>query len=261
MQFDLISDLHIETWPEDKQLEWSGMPTSLVAVIAGDISKDLDITYKTVLEISKHYRHTIFVDGNHEHGFPGNDIHTRRLNISEKFSKYKNISYLFRNTIILDNVAFVGCNGWWSYDFCEPYVSKQDAIQYQIDKGSDEGSALEQWNTAIEDSEHISHSVDNCNRNPEIKSIVVVTHTVPNKKLSWMPDQTHLVPVMGTQGSSYLESIPLRDVNKKIKVWCFGHVHHPQDTVIDDIRYVSNPRGIPGHLGSQEIYFPKFIKC
>lgn len=259
MQFDLISDLHLEHWQD--QIEWTGMPTSLVAVITGDISQDLDMTYRTVLEISKHYKHVVFVDGNHEHGFPGKDINIRRAAISEKFGKYRNISYLFRNTVILDSVAFIGCNGWWSYDFCEPYASKQDAIDFQAAKGLDHESIMEQWNTAVEDSEFICNTVGICTNNPEIKSIVVVTHTVPNRQLSWMPEPVDLMPVMGTQGSSYLESVPMHDTNNKIKVWCFGHVHHPQDREIDGIRYVSNPRGIPGHLGSQQVYFPKFIKC
>ena len=90
---------------------------------------------------------------------------------------------------------------------------------------------------------------------------MIVTHTVPSKQLSWMPDRVELIPGMGAQGSSYLESVPLCDINNKIKIWCFGHLHCPQDRVIDDIRYVSTPRGIPGPLGAQQIYFPKFIKC
>ena len=37
--FDLISDLHLETW--DKPLNFSGQATSPVCVVAGDISRDI----------------------------------------------------------------------------------------------------------------------------------------------------------------------------------------------------------------------------
>jgi len=35
--FDLISDLHIETWP---QFDWKDQATSPFCVVAGDIAKD-----------------------------------------------------------------------------------------------------------------------------------------------------------------------------------------------------------------------------
>ena len=38
MAFDLISDLHLETW--DDELNFSGQATSPVCVVAGDISRD-----------------------------------------------------------------------------------------------------------------------------------------------------------------------------------------------------------------------------
>ena len=37
--FDLISDLHIETWPD---FDWTGQATSPYCVVAGDVARDRD---------------------------------------------------------------------------------------------------------------------------------------------------------------------------------------------------------------------------
>ena len=259
MQFDLLSDIHVEDWAENQQIEWAGLGTSLIAVVAGDVSRDLDVVYKTVLEISKHYKHVIYLDGNHEHNGFG-DIDARRSEIADRFRKYRNITYLFRNPVVLDSTAFIGCNGWYSYDFCEPMVTKQDCFGYMLDHGRDQNIMLEEWQMAMEDADFLSSAIKQCNADPTIKNIVVVTHTVPNKKLAWIPPTYDSIPKMGMQGSSYLENVLAKDIEKKVKVWCFGHLHQAHDQMIDGIRYVSNPRGIPAHPGSQPIYFPKYIK-
>ena len=80
MKFDLISDLHLDFWGENENINWEGIGTSLVAVILGDISYNMEVTYKTIVDISKHYKYVIFVDGNHEHNNQcGIQDHNRQL--------------------------------------------------------------------------------------------------------------------------------------------------------------------------------------
>ena len=43
--FDLISDLHVETWD---QFDWSHQATSPVCVLAGDIGRDRDTVTRTL---------------------------------------------------------------------------------------------------------------------------------------------------------------------------------------------------------------------
>ena len=260
MQFDLISDLHVEQWAANQQMDWSGLGTSLIAVVAGDVSRDLDLTYRTVVDISKHYRHVIYVDGNHEHdGRRG--INERRVEIRDRFSKYRNITYLFRETVILDNTAFIGSNGWYSYNFCEPMMSKQECVHNLVHhKNKSQDLIFEQWEMAMEDADFIRNTVNICSTDVTVKDIVLITHTVPNRQLAWIPDNDEIY-LMGEQGSTYLEDVLRADVNDKVKAWCFGHLHSSQDQLINGIRYVSNPRGIPTHKTAKHIYYPQLIKC
>jgi hypothetical protein len=39
MDFDLISDLHIDQWPADQKLSFRGLGTSLNCIVAGDVSQ------------------------------------------------------------------------------------------------------------------------------------------------------------------------------------------------------------------------------
>ena len=69
--FDLISDLHIETW---NQFNWTGQATSPYCVVAGDISQDRRILEETLRHLSKCYQGVFFIDGNDEHRNYLNDI-------------------------------------------------------------------------------------------------------------------------------------------------------------------------------------------
>ena len=119
---------------------------------------------------------------------------------------------------------------------------------------------FEQWEAAMEDAAFLNNAVKTCSDDPSIKRIVVVTHTVPHRDLAWMPTSNNVLE-LGTQGSSFLEEVKSHDSNDKLKIWCFGHLHHAVDMTVDGVRYVSNPRGIPAHVGAQMIYYPKCIKC
>ena len=65
IHFDLISDLHVDTW--DEQFSWEGKATSPYAVVAGDISRERAEIGPVLEEISRHSLMTMFVDGNDEH--------------------------------------------------------------------------------------------------------------------------------------------------------------------------------------------------
>ena len=72
MTFDLISDLHLETWDEDLNL--SGQATSPVCVVAGDIARDHILVKKFLKHLSECYAAVFYIDGNDEHRFQLGDL-------------------------------------------------------------------------------------------------------------------------------------------------------------------------------------------
>jgi Icc-related predicted phosphoesterase len=258
MKFDLISDLHNNFWPSNSRINWEGIGTSLVAVVLGDINSDVEDTYRTVVDISKYYKYVIFVDGNHEHNNQCNFQEHNRL-IKSKFSKYQNIQYLNRSAIVIDNVAFMGVNGWWTFDFMEPEISRDDAYLYFVNNSIySEPFLHEVFDTARQDAMISCEIMTKLTVDPAIREIVMLTHTAPHKKFADVLINQH--PVHFTRcGSSFLPEVLRYDTNKKLKAWCFGHVHQDFDEVIDGIRYVSHPRGRQDDSPQNLFYYPKMI--
>ena len=258
MKFDLISDLHLDFWAENENINWEGIGTSLVAVILGDISYNIDITYKTIVDISKHYKYVIFVDGNHEHNnHCGIQDHNRQL--KQELSKYQNISFLNRSAIVIDNIAFVGANGWWTFDFCEPEISREEAYMYFMANNIfSEPFMHEIVQTAREDALVLSEIVGKLTVDTAVSEIVILTHTAPFNDFMDVQQPQH--PAHFSRcGSSFLPKVLDFDFNRKAKTWCFGHVHQEFDRVKENIRYVCHPRGRKDDSPQNRFYYPKRI--
>lgn len=259
MKFDLVSDLHNNFWPSNARINWEGIGTSLIAVVLGDINIDSEDTYKTIVEISKYYKYVIFVDGNHEHNNEcGFQEHNNQLRA--QLSKYQNIAYLNRSAIVLDGVAFVGANGWWTFDFMEPDISREEAYWYFASNNIySEPFMQEVVHTAREDAVIMSEIISKLTTDSGVTEIVVLTHTAPQKRfIDFNLPQNH--PAQFSRcGSSFLPTILNFDTKKKIHTWCFGHVHQEFDMNIDDIRYVCHPRGRKDDSPQNLFYYPKMI--
>lgn len=257
MHFDLISDLHCDFWEPEQQISWTGLPTSLVAVVAGDISRDWAYTYDYLEMLTQHYRHVIFVDGNHEHDMSP-DIWGNSQRLQDKLMDHEHISYLCRNSVILDDTAFIGCNGWWTFDFAQPQMSRQQCWDMLIDKSNfPEEFQHAVWQEALADAESLMKQMIKANADSKVRNVVLVTHSSPIIEARWMPpgqDWQH----MGRAGNSLMINCLRTDIHRKTRAWVFGHVHTEFDQTRDGIRYVCHPRGMPA-MGSQ-IYYPKMVK-
>jgi hypothetical protein len=114
LAFDLISDLHVETW--DAPIDWSGQATSMMCVVAGDISRDRAVVVDTLRHLGECYRAVFYIDGNDEHRYSLDDIGESYKSLAEELEDIPNVTYLQDNVCIVDGVAFLGTNAWWTYD-------------------------------------------------------------------------------------------------------------------------------------------------
>lgn len=208
-----------------------------------------------MVKISCHYRHIVFIEGNHEHDMQPHMKFNADM-LYEKFKQYNNITYLHRGSIILDSTAFIGCNGWWTFDFAEPEISREEVWHQMLTQGFTDMLQSEILLTAKEDAQTLVNIIKQFNDDPNIKDIVIVTHTAPMKRFNFCKPTAHPANV-ARSGSSLLTQCLQYDTNRKIKAWCFGHVHHEIDIEIAGIRYLCHPRGLPDE--GREIYYPKLI--
>lgn len=258
LAFDLISDLHVETW--DQPFDWSGQSTSMICVVAGDISRDRELVVDTLTKLGECYRAVLYIDGNDEHRFNLNDLGASYKSLVDQIEQIPNVVYLQDNVCIIDGVAFLGTNGWWSFDLDVNIDYDQTRLwfqdRYQVDRTvSDAVEAM-----SLQDFAYLSKSVRRLQTHQDVKKIVVVTHTVPMLEL--VNHDLELVDTyrVNTVGNSHMLRTFVEDTEHKIAVWCFGHYHGDVDHINGDVRFVNNCRGRGNTPWSKSVYYPKRIE-
>jgi len=254
LNFDLISDLHVETWSE--KFNWQGKSTSMLCVVAGDISEDRDLVVETLKHLSTCYRTVLYIDGNDEHQQYMQDIGSSYQTLAEQIAKIPNVVYLQDNLVIIDGVAFLGTNGWWTYDFNPDIEYDQARLWFQEHYTVDSTTVSNLETMALQDYAYLTNSIKKLQTYQDVKRIVIITHTVPSFEFI-----EHDLSLEGSYrqnvfGNSFMRGVLAADTEKKIDTWCFGHYHGSVDRGGNGIRYVNNCRGkgdTPWNVG---VYHP-----
>jgi len=258
LAFDLISDLHIETWPQ--VLDWTGQPTSMLCVVAGDISRDHTIVRETLEHLGQQYRAVFYIDGNDEHRWQLDDLGSSYRTLVEAIADIPNVVYLQDNVCIVDGVAFLGTNGWWSFDL-DPSVDYDQTRMWFQDRyqvGKNESDNVE--NMALQDFAYLSRSVQKLQTHADVKKIVLVTHTVPRLDLVNHDIEISETYRINCTGNPNMHKVLNSDSENKVAAWCFGHYHGSVDKTVNDVRYVNNCRGRGDTTWCQSVYHPKRIE-
>jgi hypothetical protein len=255
--FDLISDLHVETWDS---FDWDGQATSPYCVVAGDVSCDRTVLIDSLRHLSQHYAGVFYIDGNDEHRCHMEDLGVSYAELDQQLKSLTNVVYMQDNVIIINGVAVLATNGWWTYDF-DPAMDYHDSLECYQDYVKISSSAANSLvGLAYNDATYLRNSIKKLQTHQEVKSIVVVSHTVP---APWLV--SHDVDLINNWrynclGNSFLQMALREDTENKINTWCFGHYHNSIDRDLDGIRYVSNPKGRGNTAWSTAAYYPKRIE-
>lgn len=257
VSFDLISDLHVETWPEP--FDWTGMATSVIAVVAGDISRDRELVVQTLEHLSECYKAVIFVDGNDEHRWTLDDLEGSYDSLKASIQHIPNLIFLQNNVVVIDGVGFVGSNTWWTYDFdnTESYESTKQWFADRYKVSLEIANNIE--SCAFTDINYLVKSMKKLQTHQDIKQLVVITHTVPTVELIQHDIDLEGTHMLNCSGNSHLMKTFVEDTEGKIHTWCFGHYHGDVDTVLHGVRFVNNCRGRGDTAWCKKVYHPKRI--
>lgn len=254
--FDLISDLHIETWGE---FDWSGQATSPVCVVAGDVCQDQTLLLKTLRHLGTCYQVVFYIDGNDEHRDHMDQLNSSYQHLSQKIERIPNVVYLQDNVVVIDGVAIVGTSGWWAFDFDTSVDTAESTTWYAERHGFSIQTIRSIAQNAVGDALYMSASVKRLQTHQDVKKIVMVTHTVPDPALVAHDIDLENSPRLNTIGNRYMMQALAADTEKKIHTWCFGHYHGSVDQVRGGVRFVNNCRGRGDTKYSQHVYYPRRI--
>ncbi len=256
--FDLISDLHLETW---NNFDWTAQATAPYCVVAGDVCQDRKLLLNALTHLGQCYPGGVFyIDGNDEHRNYYTDLGKSYRELDRAIKQIPNVVYLQDNVVIINGVAILGTNAWWTYDF-DPAIDQDRSTEFVKHHASI--GDLEIRNIEIvahHDAAYILNSVRKLQTHKEVVAIVLVTHTVP---CPWII--SHDVDLVDTwrfnsMGNSVIGQAIDQDSENKIKVWCFGHYHKPVDQLHAGIQWISNPRGRGNTPWCQQVYYPRRIE-
>ncbi len=258
ISFDLISDLHIETWPN---FDWSYRATSPICIIAGDVAQDRQVLKDTLEHLSQQYQAVMYIDGNDEHKADLNNIDSSYRSLKRQLKNIKNLTYLQNNCVIANGVAILGTNGWWGFDFMTANTDPE-SLQWFCDKYKvDIEPAVNLIRRSKDEVGYLYNSVHRLQNMPDVKKIIIVTHTVPQYELvAHDIELSNELHRLNSIGNGMMDMVEKADKLKKISTWCFGHYHKPVDTVINGIRYVNNCRGRGDTPYCQSVYHPLKIQ-
>lgn len=253
LAFDLISDLHLESW---EQNDWTGRATSHHCVVAGDVCKDRTKLIEFLQHLSTCYQGVFYIDGNDEHKYYMDKLSASYRDLANKISTIPNVIYLQDNVVVINGVAIVGTNGWWSFDF-DLGINAEQSRQWLEEKENYSKRTTEQIKRfSSNDANYVISSVRQLQTHPDVKKIVIVTHTVPRPDLIDHDPTIEGALKFNAMGNRYLQSALAIDTEHKIHTWCFGHYHGKIDQYRDGIRWVNNCRGRQHTAFSQWAYNP-----
>lgn len=256
LSFDLISDFHLETWPE---FDWTNQATSPIAVVAGDIARDRDQVVECAKKLAKNYHLVMYIDGNDEHKYYYNDLAGSYKDLARRIKKIKKLCYMQDNVVVLNGVAFLATNGWFTFDFDEKQDFDTTTQQWMNNIDGLLPNLTEVSEHARTDAAYLYNSVAKLQRHHDVKKIVVITHTVPDVRLIQHDLRLTNNWRFNCMGNSLMTRCLSVDTEKKISAWCFGHYHGPVDRVLDGVRFVNNCRGRGDTDFRQVAYYPRRI--
>jgi Icc-related predicted phosphoesterase len=246
-----ISDIHSEFYQNNiedllTQLKNNYTPKNAkFCILAGDIgsvSSDKAIqAYKMVLQhYAQNYPHVIFVAGNHE--FYNSQFQYDQVieKLTELAKKFQNVYFLHRNSIVLENVQFIGATLW--SDINETAASLINDFRYQVFRNRTEYLAAFQ-----KDLKFLKQTLQNADPTSVIPKVeipkVVITHHLPTDQLVHPRFARH--PIGSAFATNILSSLNLQNT----PFFFCGHTHESMISsykTMDKItRLIANPLGYP----------------
>lgn len=243
MYIKLVSDLHIGINPlwipsetkEDK---------NTVLVIAGDISPKLDRLNSWFIALLDQFKNVIVVLGNHDYWGGNVSLEVDKL----RKLLPQELIILENNTIVIENVKFVGATLWTDYHKGDPLVMCRaifDMNDYKfIRYGADYIKCLPKHLHAIHVKSKDYIFTNAVKDNPE-QRVVVVTHMAPSQRS---------INRYYSDSNYYYFSDLEQHFTDDIDYWMHGHTHSNSDYFVNSTNVIANPMG----YGNENLEFNEY---
>lgn len=256
MLVDIVSDLHVDYWKEHPY-DWKSNAQSDMVIIAGDLSDHLTDVVHELKKACNVYKDVLYVEGNHESSFCMNDMNHVNTYINSNMSGYSNFHNLNHETFIKEGIAYIGACGWWDFEICAPFVSKERGIDCfdtswnkRLHNDLSKDDIVDNIiNAANRDSTNIQERLDGLKAQYKV---CLVTHTVPHQSLISKEYPVNM-DCRSHYGNSKIQA--MIENENAIKYVVFGHNHDAclQRSSFSKM-FINNARGRPKDYNRRNYY-------
>ena len=212
--FDVISDLNLTA---NSEFDWTGKPTSLFCIVAGNITNDMTVLHRILKHLSGFYHGVFFIDGTIENtGVIDREIQSNE--IGRICSNFRNVIYLHNNVVVVDGIALLGLNGWSNKkietDILDDFHIK--CFRY-------------------EDIAYLEKTLEKLQLHVDVRKIIIISSCVPLKELYFGENEVDDEDV-------YPGYVLYKDTEHKVTKWVYGTYDKMVDTKIGNITYINNAK-------------------
>lgn len=224
-------------------------------IIAGDLWDDRKFLRRKytnseswMKRISTRFKYVVFVLGNHDYWGANLTIEPGAIRKELEAQGIVNVHLLEIDSIVLDNIKFLGGTMWTDYDrenphtmVMAPMVMANDHTRIKIGENYSKLRVEHLLNKFNKTKKFIFENAKK--DNPE-QRVICVTHMAPSYKSIHEMFQTSK-----TNGFYYSDlEVELCYEEHDIEMWIHGHTHMPMDYVLHEkTRIICNPRGYYGY--------------
>lgn len=236
-----MSDLHLEISPFYVPPMQGDENT--VLILSGDIctAHSLGRTVREFFDSTKRFKAVLYVPGNHEY-YRGH-IDKDDLKISEWLATngYSNVHYMNMNTILIDDIAFIGATLWTDINRGDPISImniEHGLNDYRVIR-IDSYRPLRGGDTIKKHNIHKEYLFDKIRemKNQGGHKVIAITHHAPSE-LSIHPQwKGHFL------NSAFSSRLETEIMETGPDIMFHGHCHDNFDYILGETRVVCNPRG------------------
>lgn len=251
MKIQVISDIHFEMFQTNEDFE------NFYHLITGGVKKletilciagDLGIFHRqeTWIEplnaLASLYRAVVCIAGNHE--YYNNNVLAQESILTGMFMLPKNVDYLFNDTVIIDNIRFIGGTLWTSF-LGRDSVAMGHAINrmndFRLIRNID-GSTLTPAQTVNYHEICKSYIFDQIRiAKSRSEKVIVITHHCIS------PQSVHPLYRGDPLNAAFFTDLSEEIIHDGPDLWLHGHTHHSFDYTLGSTRVLCNPFGYLGH--------------
>jgi predicted phosphodiesterase len=224
MKLQVFSDLH---------LEFGNLPAKQTDVDVIVAAGDVGVGMQGIEWLKRFEKPVIYVLGNHEYW--GQD-YSEFIDDVWQASSGTNVHFLENESVIIDDVRFLGCSLWTDYGNENDLI--MDGAYYGMNdfRYIDDGEEKLQPRRLLETHQHSVDWLKRMLSEPYDGKTVIVTHHAPSFR-SW-----HRDPGDGYR-FCYCTDLEYLMNEYPMKLWVHGHTHNHMDYQVNGVRVYCNPRG------------------